>query len=432
MILKWIETWLSPKVSVITSTRYFQAFRSGFFVLMPLTIIGTVFMLITDFPIPGYNEWMSGIFGVGWEDFLSPAYRATFNMMGFLFAGTFAYKLAEGYKLDKLTVCILGLVAYVVLSPKSVLAPESGEVIGRVLQFDWLGTKGILTALFAATISAEIFRWCVKKNFTIKMPQSVPPMVINAFTALIPGILIVTVLLIINGICMRMAGSLPEQLFALIQLPLQSMISHPWAMVVIAFLNGFLWWAGIHPTVVNSLIYPLLYANAEFNQTLADAGNLTTATGSFGSVQVLDQFLTIGGAGMMIGLTISMIIAARSARMKAVSKVAFVPSLFNISEPVTFATPTVFSPLMLIPMTVTPIVSYGIMYLAQIIGFMPMFTNVQAPWATPFVFSGFLVSGWQGAVVQLIIVSVTVLIYLPFAKALDHQFMQEEKETAQK
>ena len=64
MILKWIETWLSPKVSVITSTRYFQAFRSGFFVLMPLTIIGTVFMLITDFPIPGYNEWMSGIFGV--------------------------------------------------------------------------------------------------------------------------------------------------------------------------------------------------------------------------------------------------------------------------------------------------------------------------------------------------------------------------------
>ena len=231
---------------------------------------------------------------------------------------------------------------------------------------------------------------------------------------------------------MRMAGSLPEQLFALIQLPLQSMISHPWAMVVIAFLNGFLWWAGIHPTVVNSLIYPLLYANAEFNQTLADAGNLTTATGSFGSVQVLDQFLTIGGAGMMIGLTISMIIAARSARMKAVSKVAFVPSLFNISEPVTFATPTVFSPLMLIPMTVTPIVSYGIMYLAQIIGFMPMFTNVQAPWATPFVFSGFLVSGWQGAVVQLIIVSVTVLIYLPFAKALDHQFMQEEKETAQK
>ena len=220
MILKWIETWLSPKVSVITSTRYFQAFRSGFFVLMPLTIIGTVFMLITDFPIPGYNEWMSGIFGVGWEDFLSPAYRATFNMMGFLFAGTFAYKLAEGYKLDKLTVCILGLVAYVVLSPKSVLAPESGEVIGRVLQFDWLGTKGILTALFAATISTEIFRWCVKKNFTIKMPQSVPPMVINAFTALIPGILIVTVLLIINGICMRMAGSLPEQLFALIQLPL--------------------------------------------------------------------------------------------------------------------------------------------------------------------------------------------------------------------
>ena len=137
---------------------------------------------------------------------------------------------------------------------------------------------------------------------------------------------------------------------------------------------------------------------------------------------------------MMIGLTISRLIAARSKRMKAVSKVAFVPSLFNISEPVTFATPTVFSPLMLIPMILTPVLSCLIVYLAMNIGFMPLFTNVQAPWATPFLFSGFLVCGWQGAVVQIVIVALTVLIYMPFTKALDHQFIKEEaeKEEAEK
>ena len=51
-------------------------------------------------------------------------------------------------------------------------------------------------------ITVEIFRFCIKKNATIKMPDSVPTMVINAFTALIPGVLIVSVMLIINGICM--------------------------------------------------------------------------------------------------------------------------------------------------------------------------------------------------------------------------------------
>lgn len=426
-MLQWVEQWLTPKVAIITNTRYFQAFRSGFFALMPLTIMGTVFMLITDFPIPGYAEFMSGVFGDNWVSYLSPAYRATFNMMGILLAATFSYKLSESYELDKLTVTILGIVSYVVVSPKT-LTLESNEVVSNILQFDWLGTKGIITAIITSIITVEVFRFCIKKNATIKMPESVPTMVVNAFIALIPGVVIVSLMLVVNGFCMYFAGSLPEAIFKLIQLPLQTIISHPWAMIVVALLNGLLWWAGIHPTVINSLIYPLLYANAAANQVLYDANNLNAATGSYGTVQMLDQFVTIGGAGMMIGLTISMIICAKSKRMKAVSKVAFIPSLFNISEPVTFATPTVFSPFMLIPMVVTPVLACLVTYLAMSIGFMPLFTNVQAPWATPFIFSGFLVSGWQGVIIQIVIVLITVLIYLPFTKALDNQFLKEEKE----
>lgn len=423
---QWVEQRLTPKLGAITNKRYFQAFRSAFFALMPLTIIGSVFMLITDFPVPGYTEFMAGVFGEGWTSFISPAYRATFNMLGLLLAGTLSYKLAESYELDKLTVMVLGIVAYVVVVPKTATATQSGEVVKDVISFGWLGTKGILTAIITSSIVVEVFRFCVRKNATIKMPEGVPPMVVNAFAALIPGILIVTALLLINGICMVFAGSLPEAIFKILQAPLQGVVGAPLAVILVAFLNGFLWWLGIHPTVVNSLIYPLLYANAASNQTLADAGNLTAATGAFGSVQMLDQFLTIGGAGMTIGLGISMVLIARSKRMKAVSKVAIVPCIFNINEPLIFGVPLVFEPLMLIPMVLTPVLSALIVIVSQAIGFMPMFTNVQAPWATPFGFSGFLVAGWQGAVVQLVIVAVTVLIYLPFTKALDKRFCQTE------
>lgn len=424
-IMNWVENSLVPKVSYFTEKRYFQALRNGFFAIMPLTIIGSIFMLITDFPIPGYAEFMNGIFGENWISYISPAYRATFNMMGFIFAGTMSYKLADSYDMDKLTSLVLALVAYVVVLPKTVIS-GSGEVITDVLSFGWLGTKGVVTAIFVSIISVEIARFCYRKNLVIHLPNSVPEMVGKAFSALIPGILIVTTLLIINGICMATAGSLPELIFNIIQVPLQGIVGSPWAIIIVAGLNGLLWWFGVHPTVINSLIYPLLYANAASNQTFADVGQLTASTGAFGTVQMLDQFATIGGAGCTIGLIISMLIVVRSSRLKAMSKISAIPALFNINEPLVFGLPLVFNPMMLIPIVLAPIASVAIVYLSMSIGFMPLFTNVQAPWACPFFFSGFLVAGWKGAVTQLLCVAATVLIYMPFVKALDRQYVKEE------
>lgn len=82
---------------------------------------------------------------------------------------------------------------------------------------------------------------------------------------------------------------------------------------------------------------------------------------------------------------------------------------------------------MIIPVTLAPMVSVFISYIAMSIGFMPLFTGVMAPWSTPPIISGFLVAGWQGAVVQIIAIVVSVVIYYPFVKALDNQYRKEEK-----
>ncbi len=421
----WVESNLVPKVSKVTDLRYFQALRNGFFAIMPLTIIGSIFMLITDFPVPGYAEFMANTFGENWVDYISPAYRATFNMMGLMFAGTMSYKLAESYNMDKLTSMILGIVSYVIVLPKTVQT-EAGELVTKVLSFDWLGTQGVITAIIMSIISVEITRFCVKKNITIKMPESVPTMVSKAFSALIPGFFIALAALIINGVGTAVSGSFPQLIYSIIQGPLQGLVGAPWAIIVVAGLNGLLWWFGIHPTVINSMLYPILYANADKNQALADIGQLSFENGNFGTVQILDQFATMGGAGSTIGLAICMILIARSSRLKAMSKISIVPAIFNINEPIIFGLPVIFNPLLLIPITLAPIAAVLIAYLSMSIGFMPMFTGVQAPWATPFLFSGFLVSHWQGAVTQVIAVIVSVLIYYPFVKVLDRQYKKEE------
>ena len=211
----------------------------------------------------------------------------------------------------------------------------------------------------------------------------------------------------------------------MIQAPLQGLIGSPIAIVIVAGLNGLAWWFGIHPTVVNSMLYPILYANAEANQALADIGNLTLQTGNIGTVQMLDQIGTIGGSGLTIGFVLSLLLVSRSSRMKAMLKVSFIPSLFNINEPIIFGVPVMFNPLFLIPMTLAPVIAVIITYVSMAIGFMPMFVGRQAPWAMLPVFSGIMVSGWQCAVTQVVVILVAALIYYPFVKVLDQQYYNE-------
>ena len=424
-ISNFIEEKMVPVVSKFASLRYMRALKSGFMVIMPLTIIASVFLLITDFPITGYPEFMAKIFGPEWDSFLSPAYRATFDMMGILLAGTIAYKLAESDEVDPLPVMIISIVAYVIVTPKFVTA-ESGEVINKVLPMAWLGTKGVITAIIMSITSTEIYRFIVKKNLVIKLPENVPPMVYKSFFSLVPGVIVVAFALLVNGIFLTMGKSMHEFIYDILQVPLQGLTASPIAITIVAGLNGFLWWFGIHPTVVNSIVNPLLNANSVENLELFKQGALTLENANIGTIQMIDQFATIGGAGMTIGLVLAMLVVAKSQRMKMLSKLSTVPAVFNINEPIVFGLPIIMNPLMLIPLTLAPIVSVLIAYGAIVIGFMNPFNGVVEPWPTPPIFSGFLVSGWQGAVVQVVAIIAAFAIYYPFVLALDKQYRAEE------
>ena len=424
-ISNFIEEKMVPVVSKFASLRYMRALKSGFMVIMPLTIIASVFLLITDFPITGYPEFMAKIFGPEWDSFLSPAYRATFDMMGILLAGTIAYKLAESDEVDPLPVMIISIVAYVIVTPKFVTA-ESGEVINKVLPMAWLGTKGVITAIIMSITSTEIYRFIVKKNLVIKLPENVPPMVYKSFFSLVPGVIVVAFALLVNGIFLTMGKSMHEFIYDILQVPLQGLTASPIAITIVAGLNGFLWWFGIHPTVVNSIVNPLLNANSVENLELFKQGALTLENANIGTIQMIDQFATIGGAGMTIGLVLAMLVVAKSQRMKMLSKLSTVPAVFNINEPIVFGLLIIMNPLMSIPITLASIVSVLIAYGAIVIGFMNPFNGVVAPWPTPPIFSGFLVSGWQGAVVQVVAIIAAFAIYYPFVLALDKQYRAEE------
>ena len=107
-------------------------------------------------------------------------------------------------------------------------------------------------------------------------------------------------------------------------------------------------------------------------------------------------------------------------------KLSFLPGVFGINEPIIFGLPIMLNPLMLIPFALIPTINIIITYFLMTAGLVPLTNGVQIPWTTPPIISGFLVSGWQGSVLQLLLIILGVILYIPFIRMLDKQYLKEE------
>ncbi|KGO26314.1 hypothetical protein Q757_08090, partial [Oenococcus alcoholitolerans] len=272
----------------------------------------------------------------------------------------------------------------------------------------------------------------LRHKITIKLPDQVPPAVAGSFTSLIPAFVIVLFwLLIYIFFDLTSHSTLTQWIYRVIQTPLQGMTDSFPGVLASAFLVPFLWFFGVHGSViVSGILSPILQANALSNAAIFKAhGVVTAANGGHIFIQPLfDQFGTVTGAGMTIGVVVYMTFFARSTQMRELGKLSIVPGFFNINEPTLFGLPIVLNPLLAIPFIITPILSMTSTYFLIKIGILPYLTGVMVPWTTPPIISGFLIGGWQIAVWQFIVLFISFFIYWPFVKKYDGiLYMQEQK-----
>ena len=408
------------------------AVKDGFIMTTPFTVCGSLFLLVACLPVPGWNEFMAGIFGENWAAPLFAVCGGTFSILALIVVVCVTYKYVANEGLDGMTAAGLALAAFVIIIPPEVVL-EGGQVAGNVIPKNWAGSNGIITALLVAFATSYIYCYCVKNHIGIKMPESVPGGVVRAFEALTPGFLVFLLASIVWGIC-HFAGntSAPELVFTVIQVPLRSLTDTLAGGIIIEGLHSLLFWAGIHgPNVVNGVVTPMLLANALDNQALLDAGQTLIGNPNAKLITAqVDMFAKAGGCGMTMGLVIAAYLTAKSEQLRSLNKMATVPSLFNINEPIIFGLPIVFNGYMLIPFILVPIIAVTITYFAMVIGFMSPMGAVQVPWTAPPIIAGLLLAGWQGAVVQIITLAISVLVYLPFTRRMDKEMQKEEAEQA--
>lgn len=410
------------------------ALRDGFIMTTPFTIVGSVFLLLANLPIPGYNEMMVAKFGYEWAAPLYAVFGGTFNVLGVICCLSVAYKYTEAEGCNAIMASILAFCTFVMVMPSSVAVGSEG-VANEVIPKLWTGSNGIISGMLIALFTSVVACYCEKNHLGLKMPPSVPSGVTRAFEALTPGAILFTTAAIIFGLCKFLGDTtFPQLLFDMIQSPLQGITDSVIGGTVFSLLQTILFWAGIHgPNVVGGVMNPIMTANALENQALIEAGVdlATDPRAHILTIQVFDVFMKPAGCGATIGLLISGWLFAKSEQVRAIIKLGTAPGVFNINEPIIFGLPIVFNPYMLVPFSLAMWAAMLITYFSISMGFMTPFGAVQVPWTTPPLLSGLLLQGIPGLIVQAIIIAVSTVIYTPFLKAQDNAALKEEAEAAE-
>ena len=418
-----------PAIMKFVSLKGVVALKDGLLYTMPLTIVGSVFLLLANFTVPAVVNWFDSM---GWIDPLNQAYGATFNIIALIGVIGIAYKYVKNEGYEALNAGVLAAVTFI-LTTDSFVVTESGEIVSNVINKTWTAGQGMISAIIIGLLVGWIYSWFMKNDIRIKMPAGVPEGVANSFTALIPGFVIVTgATLIYSFFKFVLDTTFIEAVYAFIQTPLQGLTDSLGGVIVMSLMIPFLWFFGIHgSTIVGGIIGSVLTANSLANQAILDSGMALTIEngGRIVTQQFLDQFINVTGAGMTIGLVIYMIFFAKSAQCKELGRLGGVPGLFNINEPILFGTPIVMNPFLAIPFIAMPVISGLILYFSIAVGLVPMFGGVMVPWTTPPIVSGFLVGGWKMAVLQTFILALSFFVYLPFIRKIDKMNLQAEKGT---
>ena len=241
---------LIPQVMKFVNLKPVIALKDGILFILPLTLIGSVFLLLAQIPYQPFNDWMASTLGANWTEPLMQAYGASFKIIALVAAIGIAYTYAKNEGHEPLSAGIISLVIFL-LTTNSYVTLESGEIAENVIPKAWTGGEGMVTAIIIGLLVGAIYSWFMKKDIRIKMPAGVPQGVANSFSALIPGaVMIVGATVVYTIFKYGMNTTFIEWIYKVIQTPLQGLSDSLVGFIVMCFLSPFLWWFGVHGSTI--------------------------------------------------------------------------------------------------------------------------------------------------------------------------------------
>ena len=409
-------TAVAAKIANIT---YLKILRDAFQVIMPMFILAGIGTLLNSVIFPALTN---GDLLAKLQVFGTLISNATLNISAMIVAPMISYYLAKARKFDSpmsaVIVTIGSLFAIMpIVNQATIKGTEKMAEVTGVVTFDKIGTNGMFAGIIIGFVATEIFIKLSKlKALKINLGQGIPPAVATSFELMIPIFITILIICLVSTLLVDLWNtSVIDFITMAIQKPLTKVGNSFIGFTFLFALANFVFSIGIHPSTITSSIMkaPLMVAMNE-NMTAAAAGRQAPNIINYSFRLVFGQ---MGGTGATLGLLIAILLFTKYKPFKQVSKLALAPAIFNINEPIVFGLPVVFNVSLMIPFVLGPIIGTTIGYVMTAIGFIKPLT-VLVPWTIPPFVNGFLASGgdWKVVLVQIIIVAVHVILYLPFLK----------------
>ncbi|MDT2570220.1 PTS lactose transporter subunit IIBC [Enterococcus sp. HMSC29A04] len=410
---------MKPVFEKISNNPYLRAIRDGFISLIPVILFSSFFLLVAYVPNAFGFHWDTSI-----ETILMKAYNGSMGILGVLMAATVTKSLTENFnsklpktnQINSTSTMIAAFIGFVIVG----VDPIEGGFSSA-----FMGTKGLLTAFIIGFIVPNVYRFCVKNNITVKMPEEVPGNISQTFKDLIP-ITLSTVFFWLFDLGFRALANVgfSEKIIELFQ-PIFSAADGYLGLALIFGAMAFFWFVGIHgPSIVEPAVAAIYITNVEMNFHLYQSGEHAPKILSQG----IQYFVaTLGGTGATLIITLMFAFLAKSKQMKTIGRASAIPVLFGVNEPILFGAPIVLNPIFFIPFIAAPIVNVWIFkFFVDVLGMNGFIYNL--PWTTPGPVGLILGTGFAGLsiVLMAILLVVDFLIYFPFFKAYDNELVAKE------
>jgi lactose/cellobiose-specific phosphotransferase system IIC component len=399
----WIKLANSEKLSII---------RNALTLTLPVVIAGAAAVLINNFPIKFYQDFMESLFGPLWRGFGGYIWNGTLAILSPVMTFSIGYGIAERYNLknplDAVHPVIPGILSF--CSLLTMLEPSS---LDFAIPYNWVGVNGLFLGIIIGFVSAEVFLlfYRIKKIHIRFFSEDAGTVMSHVLAAMVPGMLTLGVFAVLK-VTMGLIGvkDIHALIYNCISLPFKGLGNNLWTALLYTLTRQILWFFGIHGANALEPVMTEIYLPAA-NELTAASGGTFVFTKTF-----FDTYASMGGAGNTLSLLAALFVIRKQNGVKRIAEISLLPAVFNINEILLFGIPIVLNPIYIVPFVAVPLILTVISWGAAVVGFLPVST-AEVAWTTPALISGYAAAGSAaGSVMQALNIAAGFFIYLPFVR----------------
>jgi PTS system cellobiose-specific IIC component len=405
----FLSRHLVSPLTALSENTYLTAIRSGMVSLVPLTIIGGLFLIVCHFPLGGWNLRVAPYLPV-----LQVPVTATFGLLSVFLCFGVGYHLGRRLKQEAFVSAGLACVVFLMLQL------QVGSDGTTTFEMQRLGSQGLFPAIVVAIVCVRVQKLLTDANVVVRLPSSVPPIVYESFLSLVPMLVLVLGFWLLRFVLGLDVNDVVQTAFR----PLVFALNTLPGILVCVFVITLLWSVGINgDNALDAIVAPVFLQYLAANVEAVGRGEPLPHITAQGFIST---FANVGGTGATLGLALIML-TSKEPGYRKIARMSLPTQVFQINEPIFFGFPIVLNPILMVPYVVSALTLATGTYVLMAAGWIgrPL---VNVPWTTPPVLGHYLVTGgdWRAAAWGVASIALAMLIYYPFAKAAERQRLQTE------